>query len=123
MDVISVVVLVSWTRGASRSLLDGLGLGLGSRVVSVLDSGAEGPGSNRSRDAVGNSLRQSAHTHCASVQQAAKLLAALLREEGPICVIVPNLIKIGQTVAEIWRFNCFQNGGRPPSWICEIRIF
>jgi len=26
---------------------------LGSRVVSVLGSGAEGPGSNRSRDAVG----------------------------------------------------------------------
>jgi len=26
---------------------------LGRRVVSVLDSGAEGPGSNRSRDAVG----------------------------------------------------------------------
>ena len=26
---------------------------LGSRAVSVLDSGAEGPGSNRSRDAVG----------------------------------------------------------------------
>ena len=26
---------------------------LGSRVVSVLDSGAEDPGSNRSRDAVG----------------------------------------------------------------------
>ena len=26
---------------------------LGSRVVSVLDAGAEGPGSNRSRDAVG----------------------------------------------------------------------
>ena len=26
---------------------------LGSRVVSVLDSGAEGPGTNRSRDAVG----------------------------------------------------------------------
>jgi len=26
---------------------------LGSRVVSVLDSGDEGPGSNRSRDAVG----------------------------------------------------------------------
>ena len=26
---------------------------LGSRVVSVMDSGAEGPGSNRSRDAVG----------------------------------------------------------------------
>jgi len=25
--------------------------------------------------------------------------------------------------AEIWRFNGFQNGGRPPSWICEIQIF
>jgi len=40
-----------------------------------------------------------------------------------MCVIVPNFIKIGQTVAEIWRFNGFQKGGRPPSWICEIRIF
>ena len=28
------------------------GMWLGSRVVSGLDSGAEGPGSNRSRDAV-----------------------------------------------------------------------
>jgi len=26
---------------------------------------------------------------------------------GPICVIVPNFIKIGQTVAEIWRINGF----------------
>ena len=40
----------------------------------MLDSGAEGPGSNRSR-----SLRQTVHTHCASVYQAAKLVAALLR--------------------------------------------
>jgi len=24
-----------------------------------------------------------------------------------ICVTVPNFIKIGQTVAEIWRFNSF----------------
>ena len=30
-------------------------------------------------------------------------------------VILPNFIEIGQTVAEIWRFNGFQNGGRPPS--------
>jgi len=36
---------------------------------------------------------------------------------------VPNFIKIGQTAAKIWRFNGSQNGGRPPSWICEIRIF
>ena len=36
-------------------------------------------------------------------------------------VIVPNFIKIGRTVADIWRFNGFYNGGRPPSWLCEIR--
>jgi len=40
----------------------------------------------------------------------------------PICVTVPNFIKIGQTVAEMWKFNGFQNGGRPPSWICQARI-
>jgi len=40
-----------------------------------------------------------------------------------MCIIVPNFIKISQMVAEIWRFNSFQNGGRPPSSICEIRIF
>jgi len=40
-----------------------------------------------------------------------------------ICVTVPNFIKIGQTVAKIWRFNGFQNGGRSPSWILEIQIF
>jgi len=31
---------------------------------------------------LGNSLRQTAHTHCASVHQAAKLVAALLRVAG-----------------------------------------
>jgi len=30
--------------------------------------------------------------------------------------------KIGQTVAEIWRFNGFQNGGRPPCLIFEIQF-
>jgi len=30
----------------------------------------------------GNSLKQTAHTHCASVHQAAKLVAALLRVAG-----------------------------------------
>ena len=30
----------------------------------------------------GNSLRQTVHTHCASVHQAAKLVADLLRVEG-----------------------------------------
>ena len=32
----------------------------------------------------GNSLRQTVHTHCASVHQAAKLVAALLRIAGVI---------------------------------------
>jgi len=29
----------------------------------------------------------------------------------------PNLVKISETVADLWRFSLFQNGGRPPSWI------
>jgi len=40
-------------------------------VVSVLDSGAERPGSE--------SQPQTVDTHCASVHQAAKFVAALLR--------------------------------------------
>jgi len=54
---------------------------LGSRVVSVLDSGAEGPGF-KSQPRRCNSLRQTVHTHRASVHQAAKLVAALLRVAG-----------------------------------------
>jgi len=42
---------------------------------------------------------------------------------GPMCVTLPNFIKIGQMVAEIWRFNNFHNVGRPPSWILEIQFF
>ena len=49
---------------------------LGSRVVSVLDSGAEGPGF---KSLSGNGFRQTVHTHRASVHQAAKLAAAFLR--------------------------------------------
>jgi len=53
---------------------------LGSRVVSVLDSGTEGPGFKFAAATLsGNSLRQTVHAHCASVHQAAKLVAALLR--------------------------------------------
>ena len=52
---------------------------LGSRVVSVLDSGAEGPGfKSQSRRCRVTVLGQTVHTHCASVHQAAKLVAALL---------------------------------------------
>ena len=31
-----------------------------------------------------------------------------IRCKGPVCVIMPNFIKIGQTVAEIWQFNGFK---------------
>jgi len=48
-------------------------------VVSVLDSGAEGLGSNRAATLSGNSLRQTVRTHRASVHQAAKMAAALLK--------------------------------------------
>jgi len=42
---------------------------------------------------------------------------------GPICASMPNFIKVDQTVAEIWRFDgFFQNGVRPPSWICRAHI-
>jgi len=53
---------------------------LGRWVVSTLDSSADGP---RVQIAVatlsGNSLRQTVHTHCTSVHQTAKLVAAILR--------------------------------------------
>ena len=53
---------------------------LGSQVVSILDSGTEGPGFKFAAAMLsGNSLRQTVHTHHASVHQAAKLVAALLR--------------------------------------------
>ena len=50
-------------------------------MVSVLDSGAVGPVFKKIAFATlsGNSIRQTFHTHCASVHQAAKLVAALLR--------------------------------------------
>ena len=48
----------------------------------MLDSGAEGPGFIAVATLSGNSLRQIVHTHCASVHQAEKLVAALLRVAG-----------------------------------------
>jgi len=51
---------------------------LGSRVISMLDSGAEGPRVQIAAATLsGNSLRQTVHTYRASVHQAAKLIAAL----------------------------------------------
>jgi len=73
-------------------MLQGL---LGSRVVSVLASGAEGPGFKSQPQSC---LRQTVHTHRASVHQAAKLVAALLRvarvTAGPAesnCTLPPGL--------------------------------
>jgi len=30
--------------------------------------------------------------------------------------VMPNLVKFGATVAQIWRFNGFQDGSLPSSW-------
>ena len=45
----------------------------------MLDSGAEGPGF---KSQPGNSLRQTVHTNRASVYQAAKMVAVVLRVAG-----------------------------------------
>ena len=63
---------------------------LGSRVVSVLDSGAEGPGfkSQAAATLSGNSLRQTIHTQFTPLfHEAAKLVAALLRVAGITAVM------------------------------------
>jgi len=39
-----------------------------------------------------------------------------------MCVILPNFVKIARTVTEIWLISDFQDGGRPPSWICFTRV-
>ena len=44
----------------------------------------KGPSSNRATTLSGNSLRQTVYTHRASVHQAAKLVAALLRVAGQL---------------------------------------
>jgi len=52
-------------------------------VVSVLDSGAVGPEfKSQSRRCRVTVLGNCSHAHCASVHQAAKLVAALLRVVG-----------------------------------------
>ena len=42
---------------------------------------------------------------------------------GKICVCITNFVQFGWFAAEIWRYNDFQNGGRPPCWIFEIWHF
>jgi len=60
-------------------------------VVSVLDSGAEGPGFKSQPPTLsGDSLRQTVHDHRASVHQAAKLVAAVLRVAGVTAGLVES---------------------------------
>ena len=35
------------------------------------------------------------------------------------CISVPNFVKIGPFVTELWRHSDFQDGGRRPYWICS----
>jgi len=35
---------------------------------------------------------------------------------------MPNFVEIGQTAAEMVIFRFFQDGGRPPSWICDACV-
>jgi len=44
----------------------------------------------------GNSLRQTAHTHCASVHQAAKFVAALLRVAGVTAGLAERMAAYGR---------------------------
>ena len=36
---------------------------------------------------------------------------------------MPNFVQIGQGVVEILPFLIFQDGGRPPSWICDTPVW
>jgi len=42
------------------------------------------------------------------------------RRLAQYCVRIPDFVKFGRFAAEIWSYNYFQNGGRPPCWIFEI---
>jgi len=57
----------------------------------MLDSGAEGPVLRYTAATLsGNGLRQTVHTHHASVHQAARLVAALLRVAGVTAGLVES---------------------------------
>ena len=45
------------------------------------------------------------------------------RSRGSNCVIVPNLVEIAQTAAEIWQFFNFSRRRPPPFRIFEISNF
>ena len=62
----------------------------------------------------GNSLRQTVHTHCASVHQAAKLVAALLRVAG----VTAGLAKSSGSLSRVYdschlQADCQEPGSAP----------
>ena len=71
-------------------------LWLGSRVVSVLDSGAVGPGfKSQPRRCPVTILGKTVRTHSASVHQAAKLVATLLKVAGVtvgLALMMPSVL-------------------------------
>ena len=40
-----------------------------------------------------------------------------------MCVVVQKFVRIGRTIADVLRFDGFQNCVRPPSWISSTRIW
>jgi len=41
----------------------------------------------------------------------------------PVCYSIQNFVKIGLYFSEIWRYDDFQDGGRPPFWIFKAWNF
>ena len=92
-----------------RYFLDGW---LGSQVISMLDSGEDQPGYKMVVTLSVNSLRQTDHTHCASVHQATKLVAVFLRVVG----VTAGLAKSnGSLPPGLWLTS-------PTVWLTKTRI-
>ena len=47
----------------------------------------------------------------------------LSRFGRPMCVITPSFAPISQTFRRYNHFSIFQDGDRPPSWICVTRVW
>ena len=65
---------------------------MGGSVVSVLDSGTEARVQIAAATMSGNSLRQIVHTHCASIHQAAKLVAGQAERWQPTTGFTTHII-------------------------------
>ena len=73
----------------------------------------------------GNSLRQTVHTHCASVHQAAKLVEALLRVAGVTTGLAYNVMAAYRRVYDSHHLQAgFQEPGSAPEpyMLCGQRL-